>query len=100
MTDLELARWSVATAFVKMMRSDSFSICTITESIAALQVVPDAAALRILRPLHCVRWEDMPPVLREAVPGLIERCLGMKMPAEADAEVQPERRGFLRMLSR
>lgn len=60
-----------------MMRNTYFDICTLDGAIKALATIPDPAAYLILRPLHCVHWGEMPRELREAVPGLIERCIGI-----------------------
>lgn len=75
MNDAQLTHLSVLTALNKMMTGSHFSICTVDDAIKALNVVPDGQAYKILRPLHCMHWVDMPRELREAVPKLIERCL-------------------------
>lgn len=40
-----------------------------------LGVHPDAEAMRMLQPLHCVNWTDMPPALRSQIPALVEQAL-------------------------
>ena len=79
MTDDQLAHLSVLTGLNKMMKGSHFSISTIRTAIETLRCVPDSRAMQILEPLHCVNWADMPAEIRDAVPGLIERCL--KVPA-------------------
>jgi hypothetical protein len=77
MNDQQLSHLSVLPALNKMMTSGHFSICTVDEAVKTLGTVPDAQAYRILRPLHCVNWSDMPAELRDAVPRLIERCVNV-----------------------
>lgn len=77
MTDNQLAYLSVLTSLNKMMAGGHFSICTLDEAVKTLGAMPDGAAMRILRPLHCVNWIDMDPELRAAVPKLIERCINV-----------------------
>lgn len=77
MTDDQAAVLSVLTALNKMMRASHFDICTLDAAIKVLRTVPDGRAYDVLRPLHCINWRDMPPELRAAVPGLIERCISV-----------------------
>lgn len=77
MNDQQLSHLAVLTALNNMMRGKHFSICTVDEAVKTLNTVPDARALAILRPLHCVNWSDMPPELYSAVPQLIERCINV-----------------------
>lgn len=76
MNDRQLAHLSAITSLNEMMRKGTFYISTVTEVAEAIGAVPDSAALRILRPLHCMKLGDMPAELREALPKLIERCIG------------------------
>jgi hypothetical protein len=64
-----------ATALNKMFRGNHFSICTVTEVASMLGIHPEAEAMRMLQPLHCVHWSDMPPELRNQVPALVEQAL-------------------------
>lgn len=105
MTDRQLAHLSVLTALNKMMTGDFFSICAVDAAVAALGTIPDGAAYKILRPLHCVAWRDMPRELRDAVPKLIERCLHVPAYQFQITEVTPEQAaraqlGTLRLLTR
>ena len=77
MNDSQLTYLSVLTSLNKMMADNHFSICAIDDAMKALGCVGDGAAYKILRPLHCVKWMDMPTELRGAVPKLIERCLAV-----------------------
>jgi predicted ester cyclase len=77
MTD-ELKQLSALTSLNHMMRGGHFSICTIDAVGELLGIEPRGSdAYRVLRPLHCIDWNSMPPQLRDAVPGLINECLGV-----------------------
>lgn len=76
MNDRQLAHLSAIASLNEMMRKGKFYISTVTEVAEAIGATPDAAAMRILRPLHCMSISDMPPELRQALPSLIERCIG------------------------
>lgn len=76
MNDRQLAHLSAITSLNEMMRKGTFYISTVTEVADAIGAVPDSAALRILRPLHCMKIGDMPLELRQSLPALIERCIG------------------------
>lgn len=103
MHDRQLAHLSAITSLNEMMRKGTFYITTVKEVAEAIGAVPDAAALRILRPLHCMTISDMPHELRNALPELIERCIGT--PAYQFTITQPEHpelvlAGTIRMLTR
>jgi hypothetical protein len=83
MTDQELKLLSVQAALKKMFESSHFSICTLREAITTMGSLPDVEAMKILTPLHCVDWSNMPPALRNAVPALIGRCLADQWPPPA-----------------
>lgn len=105
MNDTQLAHLSVLTALNKMMSGNSFSICAVDDAVKALGSVPDGTAYRILRPLHCVAWMDMPRELRESVPKLIERCLNIPAHQFQITEVTPDaaarvQAGTIRLLTR
>lgn len=80
MTDQELKLLAVQTGLKKMFEGSHFSICTLREAIKTLGTLPDADALKILEPLHCVNWSDMPAALRNSIPALIGRCLADQWP--------------------
>lgn len=77
MNDAQLAQLSALAALNEMMRSGKFYISTVTEVAKALGSVPDARAMDILRPLHCMDISRMPPELQRALPQLIERCINV-----------------------
>lgn len=100
------------TALNKMMTGRHFSICVITDVAAMLGVDPKGESYRMLRPLHCVNWADMPSELRAMVPGLIKDCLGVEpayrfrvaeiaiVPESAPTSDSPRPRRLLRLLGR
>jgi len=59
-------------ALEKMLTGASFSICTITDIGEMLHINPRGTqAFKMLKPLHCMDYSDMPAEVREAIPGLI-----------------------------
>ena len=78
MDDNALRDASALTALNHMMRGGHFNICTIDSVAKLLNRHPDAIAYSILRPLHCVNWNEMPTELRNEIPQLIQRCLGVE----------------------
>lgn len=77
MNDRQLSHLSAITALNEMLRKGTFYISTITEVAETIGASPDTAAMRILRPLHCMKIGDMPQELRDSLPRLIERCLSV-----------------------
>jgi hypothetical protein len=73
-----LKRLSAETALNNMMSEPHFSICAIDAAAKVLGINAGGEAYDILRPLHCIKWDKIPPALRDAVPSLIEQCLGVK----------------------
>jgi hypothetical protein len=74
----ELKQQIAVTALNEMMRGNHFNICAIDRVADMLGVNARASeAHRTLCPLHCIDWNKMPPQVREAVPGLIQECLGV-----------------------
>lgn len=107
----EMKQMVAMTALNKMMVGGHFSICTIDSIAEMLGVDPKGDAYRMLRPLHCVNFADMPSELKARVPGLIKECLGVEpiyqfaLPAKAVvvSEPSPEsqpKRGLMRLLAR
>jgi len=83
-----------ATALNKMFRSSHFSICTLREVAEMLGIHPEREAYKMLHPLHCVNWADMPRELRDQVPRLVEQALAggfqafeVKLPASQALQV-------------
>ena len=77
MNDQQLAHLAVLTALNRMMLGKYFDLTVIDSAMKVLQTVPDGGAYAILRTLHCIHWEHLPPELRAEVPRLIERCIGV-----------------------
>lgn len=77
MDDTKLAHLSALTSLNAMMRGGYFSITTVDSVAKMLGSVVDARAYNILRALHCVDWGSIPPELRQEIPALIERCVGV-----------------------
>lgn len=77
MNDNQLAQLSALASLNEMMRKGKFYITTVTEVAKALGAVPDARAMDILQPLHCMDISRMPPELQAALPKLIERCINV-----------------------
>lgn len=105
-----LKQLSALTALNSMMAKGHFSICTIDSVGELLGINPRGCdAYKILHPLHCIDWAKMPQELRDAVPGLIQECLGIAPafqfktlePTLIDVSPKaetPPRRSFLRLL--
>lgn len=106
----ELKQLSALTSLNNMMRGGHFSICAIDSVGKLLGIEPRGTdAYNVLHALHCVDWGAMPPQLRDAVPGLINECLGIA-PAfqftnakqgqviDLTPEARPAKRGILQLL--
>lgn len=104
----------IETALRKMVNGGYLSISTINEIVKLKRIIPDAQVYQRLSLLHCVHFSDMPPEVRDALPGMIRQVLtGIEFDAEAifqanrpgarpvpaaliDIEPEPRRR-FLRL---
>jgi hypothetical protein len=75
MTSDELKQQAAVTALNAMMRKGWLDICTVDRVAEMLDVKPEPEAYRILRPLHCVHFTDMPRDLYAQIPELIRRAL-------------------------
>lgn len=73
----DLKQMAAMTALNNMMQKDSFSICTIDNVGKVLGVNPKGESYDILYTLHCVNFSKMQPELRDAIPDLIQQCLGV-----------------------
>jgi hypothetical protein len=108
----DLKQMSALTSLNSMMHKGYFDICTVDSVGELLGIKPrEADAYLILRPLHCIHFNRMPQELRDAIPSLIQECLGVapvfqfrtldplvieiREPVEAPT---PKRSGFLRLL--
>ncbi len=78
MGETDLKTLSALTALNHMMEKGWFDICTIDSVATMLGRNPKGEAYDTLRPLHCVHFEKMPRELRDAIPGLIQQCLGVE----------------------
>jgi len=100
MTDIK--NLAAMTALNSMMQSPFFNICTIHNVAELMGVNPKGEAYATLAVLHCIHWDKMPIELREAVPGLIQQCLGiapsyvLKTLEQEVLDVAPARK-FLRL---
>lgn len=104
MNDEQLIHLSVLVSLNRMMTGNYLDLCTIDSAMKALGRIPDGAAYTVLRQLHCVHWDKMPGELREAVPGLIERCLNIpvsqfQITPAARVELAPQKPWLVRLLS-
>lgn len=110
MSDLDaLKKASAMTALNVMMASSYFCISTIDKVAKLLGVDPKGEAYNILSPLHCIDFAKMPDELREAIPGLIEKCLGVEPVYQfsslergriVEVNPAPSRTGLMRLLGR
>lgn len=66
----------VAIGLKKLFKEKHFSICDLETLIKAANVVPNHDLMRLLRPLHCVDWADIPRDLREDICEQIINMLG------------------------
>lgn len=73
MTDLKML--STQAALVKLFDQSYFSVCTIDRITEMMGIKPDREAYQILRTLHCVDYNQMPPALLQALPDLIMRVM-------------------------
>jgi hypothetical protein len=63
-------------ALNNMMSKGYFDICTIDSVGELLGVSVRCESYSVLKVLHCVYFEKMPPDLRNAIPELINKCIG------------------------
>jgi len=59
-------------ALNKMFSGRHFDICAVREAceVMGATLTPDAEA--ILRPLHCVNWDQIPPAIKDEIPHLLK----------------------------
>ena len=86
----DLKELAAVTALNDMMGKGWFSICTIDNVGQMLGRNPRGEAYDILRSLHCIHFDKMPPALRDEIPRLIEQCLNCA-PTHRFATVQQHR---------
>ena len=82
----EVKRMVVLAATQKLF-TDRFFDITDLRKIAELVGVPtNGGAWAMLQPLHCVQYNDMPPMLREAIPHLVNECLTARQAVVIDVQ--------------
>ena len=72
----KLKQMAAMAALNKMMKQGHFSICAIDSVGKVLGVSVQCESYSILNALHCVDFSDMQPELRNAIPELINKCIG------------------------
>lgn len=93
-------------ALNNMLAGSHFSICTIDTIGEMLGVSVKGEAYAMLRSLHCMDWGKMPAEIKEAVPGLIQECLGVApvfqfrtmTPVVIEVGAAPKKDGVLKRL--
>ncbi len=102
----DLKELSALTALNDMMEKGRFDICCVRDVGKLLgRDAEGHESFAILRPLHMVSFSKMPAKLRDAVPSLVQDCLGVS-PSYRFATLQPQiidvtpqpKGGFLRLL--
>lgn len=74
----DLKELAALTALNNMMQKGHFDICCVRNVGELLGVDPKGhPSFAILQTLHCVDYAKMPPPLREAIPSLVQDCLGV-----------------------
>lgn len=70
---------AVATGLKHLFSEPHFNICQLDSCIAAAKIIPDGEVYRAMRPLHCVKWMDMKPELRDEVFSQVVRMFGVDL---------------------
>lgn len=66
-----------STAIKNMLEAKTFSICAIRDVGQMLGINPEhTQAYKMLQPLHCIAYANMPSEVVEAIPQLIRDCYG------------------------
>lgn len=73
----DLKQLAAMTALNNMMLKHYFDICAVDSAAKLLNVNRGGDAYDILHALHCVHWEKIPVELRDSIPDLIHKCLGV-----------------------
>lgn len=71
----EVKQLVVLTATKKLFTKSFFDISKLHDIAELIDAPTKGGAWDMLRPLHCVDYADMPPILREAIPHLVNECL-------------------------
>ncbi|HEY0586230.1 MAG TPA: hypothetical protein VGD52_08875 [Pseudoduganella sp.] len=106
----DLKQMAALTALNDMMSKGRFDICAIRSIGEMLGIKAAGEEYQILQPLHMIEFAKMPPELSDAIPGLIQKVLGVApvyqfktmrqevIEVTPQREVAPQRRGFLQLL--
>lgn len=70
----ETSRLVIATAMRDMIAKGYVNICTVDECLKVAGVIANAHAMKLLRPLHCVKFAEMPRELVEKIPTLLSQA--------------------------
>lgn len=71
----DLKQLIAATALKNMFQGNYFDYSCVQEVAKMLGIKPNAEAMDMLHPLHCVHWTKMPRELFQQMPGLISKAL-------------------------
>jgi hypothetical protein len=71
----EVKRMVVLTATKKLLTQSFFNISDLRGIATVVGVPTNGGAWTMLQTLHCVDYAAMPPMLREAIPHLVNECL-------------------------
>ena len=71
----EVKRMVVLAATQKLFTKSYFDISALNKIAEIVGVPTRGGAWAMLQPLHCIDYADMPPMLREAIPHLVNECL-------------------------
>ncbi len=58
---------AVAEGLRHLFQKKHFDICQLRNCLEAAQVIPDGETMRLLAPLHCRDYADMPAALRDEI---------------------------------
>ncbi len=65
----------VQAAISRLFTERFFDICALRELVELTGAQRSSEAYRLLNTLHCVKWENMDPALRDKVPLLVREAL-------------------------
>ena len=80
----EVKQLVVLAATQKLFTKSYFDISNLREIAELIDAPTKGGAWAMLQPLHCVDYADMPPMLREAIPHLVNECLTARERAATD----------------
>ena len=71
---------AVAEGLKSLFEDKHFNVCQLDACILAARIIPDGEVMRILRPLHCRNYADMPKELRNEIFTRVLRMFGADEP--------------------